>query len=127
MAVTLRNPTDTYGNCTTCGAFCVHKTHHQCPPVWRVRMEGDEDAYASPIHARDAELAAEEYCERHDSDLDYTIIRNGEATLIVERDGVEVRVSIEAESRPHYSAMIIEPAPLSPLEASVSVASQKGD
>lgn len=33
MAITLRNPTDTYGNCTDCQAIVVHKDHHKCPPA----------------------------------------------------------------------------------------------
>lgn len=110
MAVKLRNPDDTYGTCTVCGAYCVHREHHSCPPVWLVRMAEDREEDASPIFARNVEQAAEKFCEECDCDLDYSIIRNGEATLIVqaERGGPEMRVYIEAERRAHYSGSLIE-------------------
>lgn len=106
MAVSCSIPGNPYGTCSVCGGLSVHKDHHQCPPTWKVRFADEMAQDGRAILARDAEQAAEDFCHRYDSDMDYTIISNGEATLIVERDGVEVRVFIEAESRPHYSATI---------------------
>lgn len=103
MAVEPYSSGGTYGNCKECGALCVHREHHRCAPIWKVRRDGDGPDEARKIHGRDAEDAASEYCERFDGDLDYSIIRNGGATLLVERDGETVTIHIEAESRPRYA------------------------
>lgn len=108
MTVKIKNLNDTYGNCNRCGAYGVHRQHHTCPPVWRVRVESEGPDEFSDVFAADAEQAAEKFCERFDSDLDYSIIRAGQAVLIVERDGAKVRVHVEAESLPHYSARVMD-------------------
>lgn len=106
MAVKTSIPGNPYGTCMVCGLMAVHREHHQCPPVWRVRVKGDGPDESREVRARDAGDAAVEFCERYDSDLDYTIIRNEGATLIVGWGDDEVEVSIEAESRPNYTAHI---------------------
>lgn len=102
--VKLRNPDDTYGDCRACGAIIVHKNHHICPPSWRVRFADQGADEAREVPARDAEDAAVEFCERFDSDFDYTISQAGTAELIVERNGEETRFEITAEERTHFYA-----------------------
>lgn len=93
-----------YVRCAKCGEFGFSNTH-ECPPIWEARiLETKWENDWTEVHARDAEAAAEKFCEDYDCHGDYDIIKRGGEEIQVRKLGEEriVIVDISAESRPHY-------------------------
>lgn len=94
--------------CRSCGDFMFSEERHTCPPAFLCRIDdrGYEDGDEIEVHARDAESAAEKFCDEYDSGGDYTIISAGQAMVKVTdpRSGVSTFWDIVAESVPSYTA-----------------------
>lgn len=102
-----------YVRCKRCGGWgwtgelAGRYGAHACPPIWEARIlktrwENDW----TEVHARDAEDAASKFCERYDSDGEYSIIQDGGAEIEVRKLGEDqiTQVEISAESVPTYYA-----------------------
>lgn len=82
---------------------------HMCKPRWECRCNWEDDDCWSPIHASDAEQAAEKYAEHYDCEGgEYAIVSGDRDDVVIlvrksEDDPVE-SFSIEAETVPHYRA-----------------------
>lgn len=93
--------------CTNCGeALFPALRHHRCEPAWYVRLDWHEKGDEKKTHAASAQEAAEKFCERHDTNGDYHIARQGEANVIVYDAKMELAgvFDVGAETRPHYYA-----------------------
>lgn len=94
--------------CRTCEEYMLYPNSHVCPPTFLCRMDdrGYSDDDATQVCARDAERAAEKYCEQWDSGGDYDVIRSGSANVKVTdpRTGEATFWEIVAESVPQYTA-----------------------
>lgn len=97
--------------CLICGEHgCFgmkHNPDHVCAPIWEARIftrDGQEEWTA--VHAHDAEGAAAKFCERHDQNGEYDIVRRGgeEIEVRVSEGGTITMVDVSAETVPHYYA-----------------------
>lgn len=92
-----------YGFCERCSHYghlpCRCVAFHGCVP-----FRGEAGDWLE-VYEKDAEAAAERFCDAYDSDGDYTIIKSGSADVWV-RDaaGVITKWFVEAEAVPTYSA-----------------------
>lgn len=100
-----------YQRCKRCGEYgwtgesAQRFGFHTCLPMWECRIAGNGDDW-DEVYAREAEQAAEKFCDQYDSNGDYTIIQAGEAEVDVRRPGEDeiTQWKIAAESVPHYRA-----------------------
>lgn len=106
-----------FERCPQCGDFGWLESKvqpiHKCLPVWRSRMDHQDDTEWRDVHAYDAEHAATKFAEQHDSDEgDYPIMRNGDRggiiVLVRKPNAAIERFSIRAESVPAYYASKLE-------------------
>lgn len=75
-----------------------------CGEPWQ-NTNNVDDVCTNEIYAMDEESAAEKYSEFSDSYGDYSIIKNGNATIWVKDSSNAVTEwFVEAESEPHYYA-----------------------
>lgn len=94
---------------------------HVCKPIWECQPEWYSDPEDwTPVHAADAESAAEKYAERYDQDGEYSIVgghMRGDVVIRTRKPGDDVfeRWDIEAEAVPTYRATKLEDS-LSPQE-----------
>jgi hypothetical protein len=100
-----------FERCPTCREFGwfgeKFGREHQCAPIWEARIcETKWENGWMEVRAHDAEEAASKFCQRYDSDGEYSILQSGEAEVEVRKlgeDDVTV-VEITAESVPTYYA-----------------------
>ena len=94
--------------CPICHEARLSSRTHKCPPIWHVMLVGFEDSdNLKKVYAKTAEEAASKHCEIHDVyGGDYTIVRDGEAQVIVYDANGEnpILFDIEAYSEPVYNA-----------------------
>jgi len=99
--------------CTKCGAFIFLEDAHRCDPQWCVwNPEHDPGhEHARPIHALNAEFAAEKWAEQEDGGGDYTIVSGSPEVVHVKpwgEDGPVQRFRVSGEMVAQYSADEIE-------------------
>jgi hypothetical protein len=104
-----------FRKCTVCrewGWFDGKLGNHICKPSWEARLlETKWENGWTDCRGRDAEEAASNFCQRYDSDGEYSIIQSGEAEVEVRKLGSDevTVVEISAESVPTYYARARSP------------------
>jgi len=95
-------------DCSICrrSTFTLFGTPHVCPPVWKVWDEEDgEEDDADEIRQSNAEFAAIEWAEQHDSDYEYYLARGNEMVVNVRgQNGKLHRFSLSGEMVAEYRA-----------------------
>lgn len=95
-----------FGKCTRCGEYGFLNAH-RCSPVWLVSDENSDEEWNEwkLLHARDAEQAAERFCERSDANQgDYPSHR----TVYVKQDedSPAIAYDVSCELVPSYRAAL---------------------
>ena len=93
-----------YQKCPICDRLDNMETH-KCYPIWMVRVEGEHEEDARPIHAIDAEEAAENFAKEYDEPY---FLNHEDMVIVTLGNGEQLKFEVRGEAIPTYCAMFIK-------------------